>query len=86
MSDFVVFSDIHQRDWRGALVDRELLEHIHERCVFSHGSLRSTHSVVSSIHLALFNKRPFVDNCFTLALSTKDLLLKRAKRLELTTL
>ena len=79
MSDFVVFCDIHQRDWRDALVDRELLERIHERCVFSHGSLCSTHNVVSSNRLALFNKRSFVDNANVKQLSTKGLLLKRAK-------
>ena len=56
MSDFIVFCEVHERDWRDALVAHELLEHIHEHGVFSHGSLWSIHSMVSSIHLVLFNK------------------------------
>ena len=62
MSDFIVFCEVHERDWRDVLVVHEFLEHIHEHGIFSHGSLWSIHSMVSSIRLVLLNKRSLVDN------------------------
>ena len=71
--DFVVFCDVHQRGWRDALAAHGFLERIHERRVFSRGSLWSIHSVVSSTRLALFDVESLVDkakaSCVSLSLS-----------------